>query len=386
MTKYDFTNQPNRLNHHSVKWQEVEKDAERLPMWVADMDFVALPAIKQTIHDYADYDVYGYPYVADELLTAISNWERTQHDYAFDKEAIVLVEGVVPAIGIAIQAFTQENDAVLINTPVYPPFARTTKLNKRKLVENSLIEKNGEFTIDFEQFEKDIVENDVKVFVLCNPHNPGGRVWRKDELLKIGDICQKHNVIVVSDEIHQDLVLFGNHHYSFNTLSPEFKNFAIILTSATKTFNIAGTKCSFTIIENKELREKFLNTRLANNQHEISTLGLMTTQTALTEGKEWLKELKEVLETNITYLEKELAEKTQIKVMKPQGTYLVWLDFSAYDLTDKELYEKIHDQAKLILNQGGSFGKEGKMHARFNVAAPFANTEEAVSRLVKVFH
>ncbi|MCL2114357.1 MAG: pyridoxal phosphate-dependent aminotransferase [Streptococcaceae bacterium] len=385
MTKYDFTTVPNRLNHHSVKWREVEKDEERLPLWVADMDFIALPKITGAIHEYADYGVYGYSYVPEQLLTSIQQWESTQHSYNFPKEAIVLADGVVPAIGIAVQALTKENDAVLINTPVYPPFARTVKLNQRQLVENSLTEINGEFVIDFEQLERDIVDHEVKLYILCNPHNPGGRVWRKDELQKIGELCQKHHVILVSDEIHQDLVLFGNVHHSFNTLSPEFKKFTIILSSATKTFNIAGTKCSFAIIENKDLREKFMAKRLSNNQHEINTLGMMTTQAALTNGAEWLSELKEVLENNVNYILSVLTEKTKIKVMKPQGTYLIWLDFSEYPLTETELQEKLHDQAKVILNKGNSFGSEGTLHARLNAAAPFEIIKEATERIVKAF-
>ncbi|AYG00972.1 MalY/PatB family protein [Lactococcus allomyrinae] len=385
MTKYDFTTIPNRLNHHSVKWKEVEKDEERLPLWVADMDFIALPKITEAIHEYADYGVYGYSYVPEQLLTSIQHWESTQHGYDFPKEAIVLADGVVPAIGIAVQALTEENDAVLINTPVYPPFARTVKLNQRQLVENSLTEINGEFVIDFEQLERDIIDHEVKLYILCNPHNPGGRVWRKDELQKIGELCQKHHVILVSDEIHQDLVLFDNVHHSFNTLSPEFKNFTIILSSATKTFNIAGTKCSFAIIENKDLREKFMAKRLSNNQHEINTLGMMTTQAALTNGAEWLSELKEVLENNINYILSVLTEKTKIKVMKPQGTYLIWLDFSEYSLTEAELQEKLHNQAKVILNKGNSFGIEGTLHARLNAAAPFEIIKEATERIVKTF-
>lgn len=385
MAKYDFTSLPNRRTNNSIKWQNVQKHPEQLPLWVADMDFIALPEITQSIHDYADYAVYGYAYIKETLVEAVRNWEKTQHGYAFSKESLIFVEGVVPALGLAIQAFTQKNEAVLINTPAYPPFARTIKLNQRKVVENSLTEKNGEFVIDFEQLEKDIVENSVKLYILCNPHNPGGRVWRKDELLKIGEICQKHQVLLVSDEIHQDLTLFGNVHQSFNTLSADFKEFTIILSSATKTFNIAGVKCSFAIIENPELRDQYLEQRLANNQHEISTLGMLATEAALTHGHEWLQELKEVLEKNVTYILDELTEKTKIKVMKPQGTYLIWLDFSAYELSDEALQEKLLNDSQLILNSGSSFGLEGAGHARLNVAAPFTVIEEATKRLVKTF-
>lgn len=359
MTKYDFTTIPNRLDHNSVKWQEIKKNPHKLPLWVADMDFLALPEIKQSIHDYADYGVYGYAYVEEDLIKSIQNWEKNQHQYDFSKEALILVEGVVPGIGLAIQALTKENDAVLINTPVYPPFARTVKLNNRKLIENKLIEKSGEFLIDFEVFEKEIVENSVKLYILCNPHNPGGRVWTKEELIKLGQICKKHNVIVVSDEIHQDLTLFGHQHQTFNTLSEDFKDFSVVLSSATKSFNIAGVKCAYAIIENQDLREKYLQRRLANNQQEISTLGMLATKVAYENGSEWLNELKNVLEKNITYIESELHQKTKIKVIKPQGTYLIWLDFSEYQLEDKVLDEKLAEEAAVILNKGISFGKAG---------------------------
>ena len=385
MTKYDFTTIPNRLEHNSVKWQEIKENPHKLPLWVADMDFLALPEIKQSIHDYADYGVYGYAYVEDSLIESVQNWEKNQHQYEFSKESLILVEGVVPGIGLAIQALTKENDAVLINTPVYPPFARTVKLNNRKLVENALLEKNGEFLIDFKTFEKDIVENSVKLYILCNPHNPGGRVWTKEELLKIGQICQKHNVLLVSDEIHQDLTLFGHEHNTFNKIAPDFKEFSVLLSSATKSFNIAGVKCAYAIIENKNLREKYLQRRLMNNQQEISSLGMLATQVANNKGAQWLSELKEVLEKNITYVESELHQKTKIKVMKPQGTYLIWLDFSDYKLNDKELDKKLSEEAEVILNKGASFGQAGQAHARLNAAAPFSLIEEATKRLVETF-
>ena len=264
--------------------------------------------------------VYGYTYAADSLYQSILDWEKEEHGYAFDKEDIVFIEGVVPAISTAIQAFTKEGDAVLINTPVYPPFARSIKLNRRKLIENSLVEKDGLFQIDFDQLEKDLVEQDVKLYALCNPHNPGGRVWDRDVLERIGRLCQKHGVLLVSDEIHQDLALFGNRHTSFNTVDPSFKDFSLILSSATKTFNIAGTKNSYVVIENARLRTAFKQQQLANNQHEISGLGYIATEAAYRYGKPWLTELKQVLEKHIDYVVKELHEKTQIRVMKPQGT------------------------------------------------------------------
>ena len=385
MGKYDFTTLPNRFGHHTYKWKEAETDRQVLPAWIADMDFEVLPEIRQTVHDYAEQLVYGYTYASDGLIEAVQNWEGKHHGYRFDKDALVFIEGVVPAISTAIQAFTKEGEAVLINTPVYPPFARSIKLNNRRLITNSLVEKDGLFGIDFDQLEKDFVEEDVKLYVLCNPHNPGGRVWEKEVLEKIGQLCQKHGVLLVSDEIHQDLALFGNKHQSFNTVNEDFKEFSLILSSATKTFNIAGTKNSYAIIENPKLRLAFQKRQLANNQHEISGLGYLATEAAYRYGEDWLTELKELIEKHINYVVDVFGKETRIKVMKPQGTYLIWLDFSAYDISDEELRGLLRDEAKVILNRGLDFGEEGALHARLNVAMPTSVLEEVCQRILTTF-
>ena len=385
MGKYDFTTLPNRFGHHTYKWKEAETDRQVLPAWIADMDFEVLPEIRQTVHDYAEQLVYGYTYASDGLIEAVQNWEEKQHGYRFDKDALVFIEGVVPAISTAIQAFTKEGEAVLINTPVYPPFARSIKLNNRRLITNSLVEKDGLFEIDFDQLEKDFVEEDVKLYVLCNPHNPGGRVWEKEVLEKIGQLCQKHGVLLVSDEIHQDLALFGHKHQSFNTVNEAFKEFSLILSSATKTFNIAGTKNSYAIIENPKLRVAFQKRQLANNQHEISGLGYLATETAYRYGEDWLAELKELIEKHIIYVVDLFGKETKIKVMKPQGTYLIWLDISAYDISDEELRKVLRDEAKVILNRGLDFGEEGALHARLNVAMPTSVLEKVCQRIIATF-
>ena len=385
MTQYDFTTRPNRLGQHSEKWRKTEGNPDLLQMWIADMDFLPLPEVKQALADYASQHVFGYPYASDSLYQAILDWEEAEHGYEVTRDDVVLIEGVVPAISVAIQAFTQVGDAVAINTPVYPPFARSVKLNNRKLVANSLLEKNGHFEIDFDQLEKDFVEHDVNLYILCSPHNPGGRVWSVEELEKIGQLCQKHGVLLVSDEIHQDLALFGNKHHSFNTLQPSYKDFTIVLASATKTFNIAGTKNSFAIIENPDLRKQFTRQQLANNQHEVPTVGLITMEVALRSGKPWLEELKTVLEENINYTVDYLENHTKIKVMKPEGTYLIWLDFSAYGLSNEAIQEKLLTEAKVVLNNGLAFGTEGKYFARFNAATTFDTVKEGCRRIAVAF-
>ncbi|AXQ79179.1 pyridoxal phosphate-dependent aminotransferase [Streptococcus chenjunshii] len=385
MQRYDFTTRPDRLGQSSVKWQQSENQPDLLQMWVADMDFLPLPAVKKALSEYADQHVFGYTYPSDSLYQSILDWEKKEHGYSAEKEHVVLIEGVVPAISTAIQAYTQEGEAVLINTPVYPPFARSVKLNQRQLITNSLVIRDGRFTIDFEQLEADIIKHKVKLYILCSPHNPGGRVWSKEELTALLEICEKHQVILVSDEIHQDLALFGHKHCSINTIDQRFKDFTLVLASATKTFNIAGTKTSYAIIENEELRRAFKKRQLGNNQHELPAVGLLATEAAFTYGKPWLEELKAVLEENITYVIAVLTENTKIKVMKPEGTYLIWLDFSAYGLQQPEINQKLQDEGRLVLNDGFSFGPEGKTYARLNVAAPLTTVKEACRRIGRVF-
>lgn len=385
MGRYDFTTRPDRLNQFTYKWKTSENNPELLQMWVADMDFLPVPEIKEAIINYGREHIFGYNYFNDDLYQAVIDWERKEHDYAVVKEDILFIDGVVPAISIALQAFSEKGDAVLINSPVYYPFARTIRLNDRRLVENSLQIINGRFEIDFEQLEKDIIDNNVKIYLLCSPHNPGGRVWDNDDLIKIAELCKKHGVILVSDEIHQDLALFGNTHHSLNTLDASYKDFTIILSSATKTFNIAGTKNSFAIIQNESLRRKFQYRQLANNQHEVPTVGMIATRAAFQYGKPWLEELKTVIEGNIKLVIKELEAKTKIKVMEPEGTYLVWLDFSAYAIAQPQLSEKLQNEAKVVFNDGAHFGKEGKYFARLNVATPKNTVQEALSRIISVF-
>ena len=379
MTKYDFTTLPNRLTHHTYKWKETETDPEIIPAWIADMDFNVIPEVREAVIGYADQMVYGYTYASDSLYQSILDWEKEEHGYSFDKEAIVFIEGVVPAISTAIQAFTKEGDAVLINTPVYPPFARSVKLNRRKLIENSLVEKDGLFQIDFDQLEKDIVEQDVKLYVLCNPHNPGGRVWDREVLEKIGHLCQKHGVLLVSDEIHQDLALYGHRHTSFNTVDPSFKDFSFILTSATKTFNIAGLQVSNIFIPNDSLRRRFIKEIDRAGYSQLNTMGIVGCEGAYKVGAPWLDELKEYIQDNIQFTIDYVAKyMPKIHVYRPEGTYLMWLDCSKLPLSPKERDEWIINDAKLWLDTGSMFGVDGEDFERINVACPRKILEEGL--------
>lgn len=385
MTAFDFTTKPNRLAQHSVKWHDSEHDPELLQLWVADMDFVPFAGIRNALMQYAAEHVYGYSYPSDAYYQAIIDWEQHEHQYTVQKEQLVLLPAVVPAISVAIQAFSQPGDAVLINTPVYPPFARTIRANNRQLINHSLEIRNGRFELDFDRLANDFATHKVRIYLLCNPHNPGGRIWSADELRRIVQLCAQHDVLLISDEIHQDLALYGHRHCTINSVNHDRIARTIMLSSASKTFNIAGLKNSFAIIEDAQVRTAFKQQQLANNQAELPTVGLIATQVAYETGKPWLHALKSVLETNIDYVCDALSQHTDIRVMKPEGTYLIWLDFAAYGLQQPQLHRTLKNTAKVVLNDGAAFGTEGRTFARLNAAAPLPVIEEACRRIIRTF-
>ncbi|MDR0921370.1 MAG: pyridoxal phosphate-dependent aminotransferase [Lactobacillales bacterium] len=385
---YDFQTVINRRNTNNIKWDSIGKEYHEddlLPLWIADMDFRANPKVLEELQKIIDFGIIGYSDPSDSLYEEIIAWQKIQHQYEVPKEAILFSSGVVPSISLAIQAYTEIGDAVLINNPVYPPFARSVKLNQRKLVENRLVKRNNHYEIDFDLLEKQLVEENVKLYLLCNPQNPGGRVWTKEELNKLGALCKKHHVLVASDEIHEDLVFAPSAHTTFANAGEDFADFSITMTAATKTFNLAGIKNSMVFIESKDLREKFSHAQLRNNQHEIGTFGLVGTEAAYKYGDEWLLELKKVLAQNLDLVEKELVGKTKIEWMRPEGTYLAWLDFSNYGLTDKEIEERLIHKGKVVLNAGISFGNAGTQHMRLNVAAPKITIDEGIKRIKLAF-
>ncbi|MCH4168393.1 MAG: pyridoxal phosphate-dependent aminotransferase [Streptococcaceae bacterium] len=380
----NFEKAVERRGTNSVKWDSMSEDI--LPLWVADMDFATVPEVTEGLVELAKSGVFGYTLNSPALFQSVIDWQEKQHQLKVEKDTIVFIEGVVPAISVAIQAYTAVGDAVLINTPVYPPFARTVNLNQRRLIENELEEVDGHFSINFEKLEAQFKDEAVKLFVFCSPHNPGGRVWTAKELEKLGTLCQKYQVKLVSDEIHQDFALFGNKHHPFLTIHPDYQDFAIILGSATKTFNIAGTKNAYAIIPNEDLRQKFKNIQLRNNQHEVSSFGQVATELAYLHGEEWLVGLKAKIEENIEFVVNFVNQKLpKVRVMKPEGTYLIWLDFSAYELDDKTLQKKMLKEAKVYLNAGISFGQEGSGHLRMNLATSTEIVNEALTRIAKVF-
>lgn len=383
----NFEQPIDRLGSNSVKWDAILKsynEENLLPLWIADMDFKAPAGVLQVYQKLLEHGILGYADTPDTLYTAISNWEQEHFKLAVRKEEILFFSGVLAGITTAIQAFTKPNDVILIHDPVYPPFANIITTNRRQLVRSQLVEENGHFVMDLADMEEKFKQHQVKVMILCNPHNPGGRVWTKKELYQLGELCQKYQVLVLSDEIHQDLVFPPNKMTSFFNAGEGFSNFSLQFTSMTKTFNLAGIKNSVVFVKNEKLRSQLIRKQEENFQQEINTFGLVGMEAAYETGEEWLAELLPYIQSNITYTMNFFREQLpKVKIMEPEGTYLLWLDFSEYDLSDKELEERFVHKGKVVLNTGVSYGPSGKQHMRLNVACPRVVLEEGLNRIVR---
>jgi cystathionine beta-lyase len=394
MGKYNFDEIVPRKNTNSLKYDfslERGRSHDVMPLWVADMDFTTVPEIKNALIERANHAIYGYTLPKDDFLDTVIQWMKKRHNFDTKREWYTYTPGVVFAISMAIRALTKEGDSVLIQNPVYYPFTNVVIDNGRKLVVNSLVygkdsEGNGRYTIDFEDFEDKIVRNKVKVFVLCNPHNPVGRVWTVAELEKIGDICLKHNVTVVSDEIHEDFIFSGHTHVPFASVKPEYEAISITCTSPSKTFNLAGLQLSNIIIPNSDIKLLFDQEIGRTGYDEPNIFGMVACQNAYTYGEDWLEELKEYLLKNLRYVEQFVKEKLpKVIFTVPEGTYLVWLDFNAYGLERRQLRDIIEGKAKLWLDNGLMFGKEGSGFERINIAAPRSIIIDAMESLYEAF-
>ncbi len=357
-----------------------------LPLWVADMDFKTTSYVEDTLKEVVTHNIYGYTNIqrGDGFFEAVAGWMKRHHDWEVLPEWHVHTPGVCFAIANAIRAYTSVGDAVIIQQPVYYPFSSIIVQNERKLVSNDLVyDGAGHYSIDFEDFEKKIKDNDVKLFVLCNPHNPVGRVWTKEELEKLGDICKKYNVLVFSDEIHFDFIWSGKHHI-FQEIKPEFREFTITATSPSKTFNLAGAQQSNIFIPNRELKHKFVKQYDVSGLDEPNRFGIAATEAAYTYGDEWYEAVKKYIKNNIEfakdYIERELKG---VRLVPTEGTYLIWLDFSDTGVDAKTVDNLIVNKAKLWLDSGRIFGKVGNGFQRINVACPRSILEEALSRIKK---
>ena len=384
---YNFDEIIDRRNTDCLKYDfavERGKPADVLPLWVADMDFRTAPHIIEKAVADASLGIYGYTESKDDYFQAVANWYSTYFDWNVEKKWLVKTPGIVFAIGLAIKALTKEGDGVMIQQPVYYPFSEVIKDNDRKLVNNALVLRNGHYEIDFEDFEQKIIQEQVKLFVLCSPHNPVGRVWTKEELQKIGEICLKYGVKVVSDEIHSDFVYGDRKHYVFTTVDPRFEEFSIVCTAPSKTFNLAGLQASNIFIPNVQIRKAFLKQMSAVGYSQLNMIGLHACKAAYETGREWLEELKVYLKGNLDFVREYLEQNLpQIKLIEPEGTYLIWLDCRALGFPEAKLEHLIVHEAKLWLDSGAIFGKDGEGFERINIACPRAILEEACKRLCR---
>lgn len=383
--KYDFDEIIDRRNTDCLKYDfaaEQGMPEDVLPLWVADMDFRTAPGIiERTVED-AKFGIYGYTESKDDYFRAVAAWYEDYFDWKVEKSWLVKTPGIVFAISVAIQALTQKGDAVIIQQPVYYPFSAVIKDNGRTLVNSELVLREGHYEIDFKDFEQKIIENKVKLFILCSPHNPVGRVWTIEELRKLGEICLKYDVKVVSDEIHSDFVYEGRKHYVFAAVDSAFEQNCIICTAPSKTFNLAGLQASNIFIPNPQIRKAFERQVSVVGYSQLNMIGLHACQAAYETGREWLEELKLYLKGNLDYVRDYLEENlTQIKLIEPEGTYLIWLDCRGLGLSEEKLEELIVHKAKLWLDAGTIFGKAGKGFERINIACPRAVLEEAMKRL-----
>lgn len=386
----DFDTVPNRRGTNCFKYdfaREMGMPEDVLPLWVADMDFPTAPAVLERLHALAEHGIFGYTGVKDAYFSAVHNWYAQRFGWETQRSWLVTTPGVVFAIAIAIRAFTQKGDAILIQQPVYYPFANKVTENDRQLVVNPLILKNGRYEMDFADMERKIADNHVKMLLLCSPHNPVGRVWTKEELLRVGEICQKHGVLVVSDEIHADFTYAGHTHRVFASVKSEFADFTITCTAPSKTFNLAGLQNSNIFIPNRQLRHAYKKELSACGCGGTNCMGMAACQAAYEAGADWLEQLKQYLAGNLAYVRQFLREKLpDIALIEPEGTYLVWLDLRKLGLTEQQQRQLIVQDAKLWLDTGTLFGQGGEGFERINIACPRATVEQAMQRLERAVH
>ena len=384
---YDFDKVIDRHGTNCLKFdfaKERGKNGDELSLWVADMDFQVAKPITDALQAQVNHGIYGYSEVKSDYFDIVKNWFKDNFDWEIKKGSLVKTPGVVYAIAMAVKAFTKEGEAVIIQQPVYYPFSEMIIANNRKLVNSPLVLKDGRYEIDFEDFEKKIVENNVKLFILCSPHNPVGRVWSVEELKRIGDICIKHDVVIFSDEIHADFVYEPNKHHVFASLGESYAANSVIATAPSKSFNIAGLQVSNIFIENKKLRDAFRNEIVKSGYSQLNTMGLVAARAAYESGKEWLDEVRAYIKDNLIFFRDYLKENIgELSLIEPEGTYLVWVDFRKLGLSEKQREDLIVNKAKLWIDSGAMFGVDGEGFERFNIACPRSYLKKALDSLAK---
>ncbi len=385
----DFDRVINRKGTKSLKFDFAARRGrpeDALPLWVADMDFKTSSYVTEALSHMAEHGIFGYSDSEENYFNALRGWMKQRHGWEVKESWLIKTPGIVFALAMAIRAYTEEGDGVIIQQPVYYPFSEVIKDNGRRLINNPLVQdKDGNYHIDFVDFEEKLVRENVRLFILCSPHNPVGRVWTRNELESLGDICAKHNVIVVSDEIHSDFVFEGEHHV-FSTVKDSFGDNCIVCTSPSKTFNLAGLQISNIFIKNRELRKKFRAQVSMSGYSQVGLAGLVACEAAYLHGGEWFDAVLRYIRDNAIfakdYIERNISG---IKMSGHEGTYLIWLDFRSYGLDDKELERRILYDAGLWLDGGSMFGADGQGFQRINIACPRVILKEALERLKAVF-
>ncbi|GAA0120888.1 MAG: pyridoxal phosphate-dependent aminotransferase [Clostridium argentinense] len=381
---YNFDKVINRRNTECIKFDALKErfgTEDLIPMWVADMDFAIAEPIVDAIKQRAEHPVLGYAKFNDSYYNAIVHWMKNKHNWTIEKEWICFTPGVVAALNYAVQAFSNLGDEIIIQTPVYAPFSKVIKFNGRTVVNNPLKYENNNYTMDFDDLKRKITSR-TKMLFLCNPHNPVGRVWTLEELEILGEICIENNIIIVSDDIHFDLIYSGYNHKIIASINKTFEENSIICTAPSKTFNIAGLKTSNVIIANKELRKRFKITLENNAISGANVFGIEALKAAYYHCDDWLSQLMVYLEDNLNYILNFMENYIpKIKAIKPQGTFLVWLDCSSLNMSDKEIKEFFVEKCKIGCDEGTIFGEEGKYFMRMNIACSREIIKEALNRI-----
>lgn len=382
---YDFDRQITRRGTGSYKWDSAGS-AEVLPMWVADMDFPTAPAIVEALRWRVEHGIFGYTRVPDSYYDAVTGWFARRHGWRFDREWMIYTSGVVPALSAVIKALTVPGDKVLVQTPVYNCFFSSIRNNGCETVSSPLVFTGTTYTVDYEDLERRAADPRVKVMLLCNPHNPAGRVWRREELVRIGEICLRHDVTVIADEIHGELVLPGHRYTPFASISEEFLRHSVTCTSPSKAFNIAGLQIANIICADAGLRAGIDRAININEVCDVNPFGVIATQAAYNEGEEWLDRLLEYLQANYLYMREFCREHLPaFPLTVLEGTYLVWMDCRKLGLSSEELEQRLIAEAGLWLNAGTMYGAEGEGFMRWNIACPRATLAEGLRRM-KLFH
>jgi cystathionine beta-lyase len=383
---YNFDEIIERRGTNCIKYDRLEQfcgNAEALPMWVADTDFRVPDFIMNAIRERAEHEVLAYSFRPESYHQSIIDWMKKRHDWEIQREWISFSPGVVPAVTMLIMALTNEDEKVIVQPPVYFPFFTCVKGSGRKMVENPLKLENGRYYFDFEDL-KARIDGKTKMLLLSSPHNPGGMVWTKEELTELGRICKEKGVIIVSDEIHSDLVYPGHKHVPLPSISEELAEITVVCMAPNKTFNIAGLSSAFLVIPQKKMRVRYERLLNVLHVHGGNIFGTVATEAAYTHGEEWLGELLEYLQGNLNYLNEFIADHLpKVKVIQPESFFLVWMDFRDYGLSEKEMKDVLVNKAGVAMNVGSTFGTGGEGYFRMNIGCPRSTLQEGLERIEK---